>query len=358
MLSSANPPEISTVRTSDGTHLAYWSEGEGEPAILVLPSFPFSHLRIELEIALERRFYRLLSAQRRVIRFDWRGAGSSSEARADLSLDAHCRDIHAILEHLAIDKAAIVAQRVAGIIALRYAALYPESVSSLTLLHPILRGSEHTQRPEIQARLSLRDKDWNIYANATALAHLGWSDGARGERRSEIVRDSISPAHLQSMLRALDDYDVTADVARVTAPALVLHRPAYAVFALEESSDVARRLPDAQLAFLSGASGSLIDESLDILPRLQSFLGLALDSDLDSGDGVSAAHYEDSLSHREVEILGLLAVGLSNKQIAAELNLSMFTVQRHVVNIYDKIGCHNRAAATAFAIHHGLVSRV
>ena len=60
------------------------------------------------------------------------------------------------------------------------------------------------------------------------------------------------------------------------------------------------------------------------------------------------------LSRREAEVLALLAAGSSNPAIARALCLSPRTVQRHVANLYLKIGVHNRAAATTFAIHHGL----
>ena len=60
------------------------------------------------------------------------------------------------------------------------------------------------------------------------------------------------------------------------------------------------------------------------------------------------------LSHRECEVLRLLADGRSNRQIAALLCLSPRTVQRHVANAYRKIGAHNKADATAFALRNGL----
>jgi DNA-binding NarL/FixJ family response regulator len=64
------------------------------------------------------------------------------------------------------------------------------------------------------------------------------------------------------------------------------------------------------------------------------------------------------LTPREVEVVRLLARGLSNQVIAAELFLSIRTVERHIGNIYEKLGVAGgpaRAAATAFALTHGLV---
>jgi DNA-binding NarL/FixJ family response regulator len=61
-----------------------------------------------------------------------------------------------------------------------------------------------------------------------------------------------------------------------------------------------------------------------------------------------------SLSHREIEVLGLLAQGLSNKEIAGVLWLSDRTVERHITGLYRKIGVARRSEATAFALRHGM----
>ncbi len=58
------------------------------------------------------------------------------------------------------------------------------------------------------------------------------------------------------------------------------------------------------------------------------------------------------LTGREAEILRLLAEGRTNREIAAELVLSVHTIERHLANAYRKIGARNRADATAFALRN------
>jgi DNA-binding CsgD family transcriptional regulator len=61
------------------------------------------------------------------------------------------------------------------------------------------------------------------------------------------------------------------------------------------------------------------------------------------------------LTTREVEVLRLIAAGMTNNEIAAALYLSVKTVSRHLSNIFTKIGVTSRTAATAFAFEHQLV---
>jgi len=60
------------------------------------------------------------------------------------------------------------------------------------------------------------------------------------------------------------------------------------------------------------------------------------------------------LTEREAELLALLATGRTNREIASRLCISEKTVARHVSNIFNKIGVSSRAAATAYALKHGL----
>ncbi|HEY3078494.1 MAG TPA: AAA family ATPase [Chloroflexota bacterium] len=63
----------------------------------------------------------------------------------------------------------------------------------------------------------------------------------------------------------------------------------------------------------------------------------------------------DGLTAREVEVLRRLALGRSNREIGAELVVSVRTVEHHIARIYGKIGARRRADATTYALRHGLV---
>jgi DNA-binding NarL/FixJ family response regulator len=60
---------------------------------------------------------------------------------------------------------------------------------------------------------------------------------------------------------------------------------------------------------------------------------------------------------REAAVLRVVAAGYSNSDLAQELVLNVWTVERHIANIYAKIGAHGRADATAYALRHGLADK-
>ena len=65
---------------------------------------------------------------------------------------------------------------------------------------------------------------------------------------------------------------------------------------------------------------------------------------------------ETGLTVRELEVLQLIVAGLSNKEIASQLNLSANTVAVHRANIMDALGIHKTAELVVYAIRHGLVN--
>jgi DNA-binding CsgD family transcriptional regulator len=68
----------------------------------------------------------------------------------------------------------------------------------------------------------------------------------------------------------------------------------------------------------------------------------------------STPDHPAGLTPREIEILGLVASGMTNAQIAKELFVSPRTVETHLTSIYHKLGVSSRAAATRLALEHGL----
>ena len=78
---------------------------------------------------------------------------------------------------------------------------------------------------------------------------------------------------------------------------------------------------------------------------------------LGGGKATGESSIYDALTHREREVLKLVAEGKTNKVIADYLNLSVKTVEKHRSNLMSKLDVHNASGLTAYAIEKGLVVR-
>jgi DNA-binding NarL/FixJ family response regulator len=65
--------------------------------------------------------------------------------------------------------------------------------------------------------------------------------------------------------------------------------------------------------------------------------------------------YPDGLTAREVEVLRLVAQGLSNAEIAEQLVISLLTVKAHMRSLYNKLGIRSRSAAARYAVERHLI---
>jgi len=107
-------------------------------------------------------------------------------------------------------------------------------------------------------------------------------------------------------------------------------------------------------------ANSLLDEALanarhlSMRPLMERVFALKELGELGRGDRPAGPTNPDGLTQREVEVLRLIALGKSNREIAEELVLSVRTVERHIANIYGKINARSRASATSYTLHHSL----
>jgi len=107
----------------------------------------------------------------------------------------------------------------------------------------------------------------------------------------------------------------------------------------------------------AGASGYLLKNALDL--ELVSFVRQVMESDWVADPRLQQAAYESAakrpLSKRETEVLQHIVGGLSNKEIAVALGLSVNTVAVHRANIMEALSIRNTAELVVYAIRHGLV---
>jgi ATP/maltotriose-dependent transcriptional regulator MalT len=111
-----------------------------------------------------------------------------------------------------------------------------------------------------------------------------------------------------------------------------------------------------RLAYRALGDTDTAEMELDAARRVFQQLGAAPEiARVEALSPMAAPTAAGGLTGREVQVLGLVAAGKSNRAIAAELAISQHTVARHLQNIFAKLDVSSRSAATAFAFEHGLV---
>jgi pimeloyl-ACP methyl ester carboxylesterase/DNA-binding CsgD family transcriptional regulator len=338
-------------RTSDDVTIAYSQSGSG-PTLVLLPGVPFSNFVGEWQVPELRAIYESLGRRLRIVQYDGRGTGHSQRDVSDFSLAAMLRDLDAVIAALRIERFALLGYYNSCTHALAYAARHPDRVTRLVLFGGSARGWLPMSSSQAQALLSLIEHDWGVFADTAAHQWMGWIAGEAGRLIAASFRDAATPAIARAILQAASGFDVSAELGRVTAPALVLHRAEMPQIPREISESLASALPHGQLYVLPGASPALFFENHDhAIDVITEFVTTGKVSDRPRRAVGTAAH---GLTARELDVLRLLARGETNAEIARQLDLSVNTIERHVANVYRKIDARGRADATAFAVRNGL----
>jgi len=245
-------PRIQYAKTADGVSIAFWTLGEGTP-LVQMPFMLATHIELEWQIPEVRRWYERLAQNRKLVRYDCRGAGLSDRDVTDYSLEAQVLDLEAVVDRLRLERFTLFGMTYAGPVAIAYAAGHAERVSQLLLFCSWARTRD-TASPQLRALRQLLDTDWETYTETAAHTLLGWSEGEQARRAAAISRESVTQEALQAALRAYREFDVTALLPRVTSPTLVLHRRELRWFDVAVARGLASRIPDARLTVLKGTS--------------------------------------------------------------------------------------------------------
>lgn len=172
------------------------------------------------------------------------------------------------------------------------------------------------------------------------------------EAIEQISRLSVDLVLMDLLLPELDGVTTIAALGRLR-PAL----PIIALTSVAERSLVAGAIRAGARGFLvKGADIRELAEAIRTVHAGQPYLSVEasrylMEATMHAGDP------EKRLTNREREVLGLLARGLTNRQIAAALMLSEKTAGVHVSNILGKLGLASRTQAAIYAARHGIAYR-
>jgi DNA-binding NarL/FixJ family response regulator len=140
---------------------------------------------------------------------------------------------------------------------------------------------------------------------------------------------------------------------------ILLANPEAKVLVLSASSDaehVARLIAFGAKGFLEKqTSGQTLLRAIQEVAKGNTFFSPALTKRLRREPGAVPRKTTPALTSREEEVLQLVAEGAPNKQIAAELGISVKTVDKHRQQLMNKLGIHDTASLTRYAISSGTI---
>jgi pimeloyl-ACP methyl ester carboxylesterase/DNA-binding CsgD family transcriptional regulator len=340
----------------DGTRLAWADAGEGP--VLVKAANWLTHLEYEWQSSVWKHWLQFFSAHCRFVRYDERGCGMSEWQPGALSLDQWTDDLSRIIDAAQPEgPVTLLGISQGAATCIHYALRYPDRVARLIFYGGYARGALKRGTPDVEVR----------YHAMIELARVAW--GADNPTFRQVFTSRFFPGGTHEQLQWFNDLclktttgDIAArlfearahidiDVASLGAirvPALVLHARGDEVVSIDEGRLLASAIPGAEFVELDSRNHVLLEHEPAWQRFKEAVLSFLQQRDQPAGDSAFAA-----LSARERDVLKLMTDGLSNAEIAAQLQISDKTVRNHASNVFDKLGVWSRAQAIVFARDHG-----
>jgi pimeloyl-ACP methyl ester carboxylesterase/DNA-binding CsgD family transcriptional regulator len=332
---------------TDGSRLAYAVHGSGPPLVRVATWL--SHLELDWESPVWRHWLQRLGERHMFVRYDERGCGLSDTNIGDPSVDLWVGDLEAVVDAVALDRFALLGVSQGAAIAVAYSARHPDRVSDLVLYGGYARGRRFRgQDEEEDAIVSAIRAGWKMPNPAfrRLFGALFLPDGTPDQMEwyENLLWSTTTAEAAIGLYEARGRLNVSDDAHRVRARTLVVHARDDRVVPVEEGRLLATLIPDAQFVLLDSANHILLEHEpawAGFLSEIEAFLG----TNTRPGSAVTVA----DMSARELEVLEFVSQGLTNDAIADRLYLSVRTVERHLTNVYVKLGVSGKAGRAAAA---------
>jgi pimeloyl-ACP methyl ester carboxylesterase/DNA-binding CsgD family transcriptional regulator len=332
----------------DGVRLAYAVHGHGPP--IVRAGTWLTHLGSDWESPVWRHWLDALGDGHTLVRYDERGCGLSDHELGDLTLDTWVADLESVADAAGLDRFALLGVSTGAAIGVAYAARHPERLTHLVLYGGYARGRLLRGPAELrfqEALLSAIRAGWTdptpTFRHLFSMLFLPDGTAEQMAWYDEVQRRSASAETAARVYDARGGLNVVEVAQFVHTPTLVMHVREDRVVPVEEGRFLAALIPGARFVILESANHILLrDEPAweTFVAELRAFLG--------TGPALRTAGVDD-LSPRELEVLELVAAGMTNQEIAARLHVSVRTVERHLSNVYAKLSVSGKAGRAAAA---------
>jgi pimeloyl-ACP methyl ester carboxylesterase/DNA-binding CsgD family transcriptional regulator len=352
----SSPGQLVRFAELNGRRVAWAAVGEGPP--MLMGGWWMSHLELDWGNRRFRDFISALARYRTVVRYDRPGTGlSDRDGPPPVTLDDEVAVLAGVVDAVGAESVVVFAGSAGGPIAARYAADHPRQVERLVLYGSDLNGAAIAEPAAREMMLNLIRRHWGLGSRVLADVFIPSATAAEREEFVAFQRES-APAELAARsLETTYTFSVEDSAGAIRSPTAVLHRRNDRAIPFELGRQFAAQIPGAAFVTREGADHLPWYGDAEAIARtVLEFAGVDRpEVEIAPPTDAPRAAADTDLSARELEILHLVAAGLSDAEIAERLVLSRHTVHRHVANIRTKLRLPSRAAAVAHAARIGLL---
>lgn len=350
---------IAFARSKDKTAIAYALSGEGPP--LVRAGTWLTHVHHDWENPIFVHWLRLMSERHTLVRYDPRGCGLSQTDVARITFDDWVADLEAVVDRLELESFPLFGMSQGAAVAAEYAIRHPERVSQLTLYAPMVTGwrgrnDRYSQQWRSMEEVVLAGWGEANMAFPAMFAHLFLPESSPQTRHwyAELQRKSASKEAASRFMNVLGDVRMFRHLNKIRVPTLVIQIARDQVVDPRSAPGVAGEIPGSEFVSIDSSNHILLEDE----PGWQEFKNVFArhvpGATAPARRDTAARERIEQLSKREQKILGEIAKGLNNREIAGGLFISEKTVRNHITSVFGKLGVSSRAQAIVMAKEAGL----
>jgi pimeloyl-ACP methyl ester carboxylesterase/DNA-binding CsgD family transcriptional regulator len=348
-IAPVDAPRIRFASTARGK-VAFQELGGAKASLVLVPPLA-QHIEMMWEQPVFWRPIQRLASGFRFVQYDKLGTGLSDPSSGRATLDERLEELVAVLDAAGVQRTFLAGFSEGGVIALAAAARMPERVAGLVLVSTYSGSSalgEAAAYGPVPPKGEFRGFFEQVVARWGTEATVTLADFAPSLRSIPAMarwvpryeRAAASPAMIGELMASGFRLDATPMLPHVRAPALVLHLSGDRVIPAAFGRLLGDRLEHARYVELPGDDhfswvSPTVDRQIDLI---FDFAGVP-----NVGPRVGAVWEPWSvLTPSERRVVGLAQRGLTNAEIATQLELSPRTVENHLARAYDKLGVRSR----------------
>lgn len=339
--------EVRFVTSRDGTRIGWARHGHGPPLVRVATWL--TNLETDWSSPIWRPWLTRLGEQFTVVRYDDRGSGLSDRHPTDISFERWVEDLEAVVNGADLSRFALLGMSQAGAVAIAYAARNPARVDRLVLYGAYARGALRrkptaSELDEHELFVRLMRIGWGrdnpAFERIFTAELMPDATDAQARALGALQRGSTDGETAAAMALARSQFDVTEMARSITVPTLILHLRHDQAISFDDGRDLAAAIPSARFVPLEGRNHIILSDD----PAWPQFLKeVAAFAGAESGTA-GAEGSLNKVSARELEVVHAAAEGMSNEEIAARMGISVRTIERHLANVYVKLGLSGKSA--------------